>query len=105
MKNQVMRKREKKNPQKEKEIKIRHQTSRKVHGRLGVYHASPEDERQSQLKDTIVEEALRPYLRTSWRTQKPNPTYANATLVEGPHVKEPTSFKKACQKILNLVFL
>jgi len=91
-KNQVMSVHHKKNLYKEKEIQLRHQTSRGVRGKQ-VYHASPKDERPSQLKDKMEEETSEPLFRRSKRTQKQNPKYANAVLVEGSSITEPSTYE------------
>jgi len=52
----------------------------------------------SQLEYIMEEESLDPQLRRSNRTRKSNPKYANATLVEGPSIREPSTYEEETQK-------
>jgi len=46
----------------------------------------------------VEEETSEPHLRRSKRTRKQNPKYANAVLVEGPSITEPSTYEEARQK-------
>ena len=65
---------------------------------IGTHRASLEEERQTQLEDIVEEETSEPHLRRSKRTRKQNPKYANAVLVEGPSITEPSTYEEARQK-------
>ena len=60
-----------------------------------AHHASPEEESSNQLEDTVEEETSKPNLRRSKRARKSHPKYANAAVVEGPNIKEPSTYEEA----------
>jgi len=61
----------------------------------GEVDKSPKEERPNQLEDVVEEETLEPQLRRSKRARKPNPKYANAALIKGVSIKEPSTYEEA----------
>jgi len=48
----------------------------------------------------VEEETSESQLRRCRRARKPNPKYANISLVKGPNIKEPSTHEEACQKTM-----